>query len=108
MDDNILSLYAIGMTMREIVETLIEIYDADVSATVISKVTDSVIDKVIEWQSRPLEPVYPIVYLDCIAVKIRQDKQVINKAIYLALSVNIECQKELLGMWISENEGAKL
>lgn len=73
----------------------------------ISKVTDSVIEKVVEWQSRPLESVYPIVYLDCLVVKIRQDKQVINKAIYLALGVNLEGHKELLGMWISENEGAK-
>jgi transposase-like protein len=107
MDDKILSLYAKGMTTREIVETFKEMYGADVSATLISKVTDSVIEKVIEWQSRPLEPVYPIVYLDCLVVKIRQDKQVINKAVYLALGVNIEGHKELLGMWISENEGAK-
>ena len=61
----------------------------------------------IEWQSRPLEPIYPIVYLDCIVLKIRQDKQVINKAVYLALGVNVEGHKELLGMWLSENEGAK-
>ena len=64
-------------------------------------------DQVIEWQTRPLGQVYPIVYLDCIVVKIRQDKQVINKAVYLALGVNIEGHKELLGMWLSENEGAK-
>ena len=107
MDDKILSLYAKGMTTREIVETFKEMYDADISPTLISKVTDSVIEKVIEWQSRPLDPVYPIVYLDCIVVKIRQDKHVINKAVYLALGVNLEGHKELLGMWISENEGAK-
>jgi len=107
MDSKILSLYAKGMTTREIVATFKEMYDADVSATLISKVTDSVIEKVVEWQARPLEVVYPIVYLDCIVVKIRQDKQVINKAIYLALGVNLEGQKELLGMWLSENEGAK-
>ena len=107
MDDKILSLYAKGMTTREIVETFKEMYDADISPTLISKVTDSVIEKVIEWQSRPLDPVYPIVYLDCIVVKIRQDKHVINKAVYLALGVNLEGHKELLGMRISENEGAK-
>ena len=107
MDDKILSLYAKGMTTREIVATFKEMYDADVSPSLISKVTDSVIEHVIEWQSRPLDNVYPIVYLDCIVVKIRQDKQVINKAIYLALGVNIEGHKELLGMWLSENEGAK-
>ncbi|STX59307.1 transposase [Legionella israelensis] len=95
------------MTTREIVATFKEMYDADVSPTLISKVTDAVIERVIEWQSRPLEAVYPIVYLDCIVVKIRQDKQVINKSIYLALGVNLEGQKELLGMWLSENEGAK-
>lgn len=107
MDDKILSLYAKGMTTREIVATFKEMYDADISATLISKVTDSVIERVVEWQSRPLDAVYPIVYLDCIVVKIRQDKQVINKAIYLALGVNLEGHKELLGLWLSENEGAK-
>ena len=107
MDDKILSLYAKGMTTREIVATFKEMYGADVSPTLISKVTDAVIEQVIEWQSRPLDAVYPIVYLDCIVVKIRQDKQVINKAIYLALGVTMEGQKELLGLWLSENEGAK-
>ncbi|ENH2499031.1 Transposase (or an inactivated derivative) [Vibrio xiamenensis] len=107
MDDKILSLYAKGMTTREIVATFKEMYDADVSSTLVSKVTDAVLEQVIEWQSRPLDEVYPIVYLDCIVVKIRQDKQVINKSVYLALGVNMEGQKELLGMWLSENEGAK-
>jgi len=107
MDDKILSLYAKGMTTREIVATFKEMYDADVSPTLISKVTDSVIERVSEWQSRPLDAVYPIVYLDCIVIKIRQDKQVINKAIYLALGVTMEGHKDLLGMWLSENEGAK-
>ncbi|MBN1009233.1 IS256 family transposase, partial [Amphritea pacifica] len=107
MDDKILSLYAKGMTTREIVATFKEIYDADVSASLISKVTDAVLEQVVEWQSRPLDEVYPIVYLDCIVVKIRQDKQVINKAVYLALGVNLEGHKELLGLWLSENEGAK-
>jgi transposase-like protein len=107
MDDKILSLYAKGMSTRDIVATFKEIYGADVSPTLISKVTDAVIERVIEWQSRPLDAIYPIVYLDCIFVKIRQDKQVINKAVYLALGINLEGQKELLGMWFSENEGAK-
>jgi len=107
MDDKILSLYAKGMTTREIVATFKEMYDADVSASLISKVTDAVLEQVVEWQSRPLDEVYPIVYLDCIVVKIRQDKQVINKAVYLALGVNLEGHKELLGLWLSENEGAK-
>jgi len=107
MDDKILSLYAKGMTTREIVATFKEMYGADVSATLISKVTDAVIEQVVEWQSRPLDDVYPIVYLDCLVVKIRQDRRVINKAVYLALGVNMEGHKELLGMWLSENEGAK-
>jgi transposase-like protein len=107
MDDKILYLYSKGMTTRDIVATFKEMYDADVSPTLVSRVTNAVIEQVVEWQARPLDAVYPIVYLDCLVVKIRQDKQVINKAVYLALGVNIEGHKELLGMWISENEGAK-
>jgi len=107
MDDKILSLYAKGMSTREIVATFEEMYGAEISPTLISKVTDRVIEEVIEWQSRPLDAVYPVVYLDCLVVKIRQDKKVINKAVYLALAINMEGHKELLGMWLSENEGAK-
>jgi transposase-like protein len=107
MDDKILYLYSKGMTTRDIVATFKEMYDADVSPTLISRVTNAVIEQVVEWQARPLDAVYPIVYLDCLVIKIRQDKKVINKAVYLALGVNIEGHKELLGMWISENEGAK-
>jgi transposase-like protein len=107
MNDKILFLYAQGMTTREIVTTFKQLYDVEVSPTLISRVTDAVIEQVIEWQSRPLDPVYPIVYLDCIVLKIRQDKQVINKSVYLALGVNLEGHKELLGLWLSENEGAK-
>ena len=107
MNDKILWLYARGMTTREIVSTFQEMYGADVSAQLVSRVTDAVIEQVVEWQSRVLDSVYPIVYLDCIVVKIRQDKRVINKSIYLALGVNMEGHKELLGMWMSENEGAK-
>ncbi len=91
MDDKILSLYTEGMTTREIVATFKDMYDADVSPTLISKVTDSVLEQVIESQSRPLDEIYPIVYLDCIMVKVRQDKQVINKAVYLGLGVNRRC-----------------
>ena len=107
MDDKILFLYAQGQSTREIVDTFQELYGADISAGLVSKVTNAVIEQVVEWQSRPLDAVYPIVYLDCIVLKIRQDKQVINKSIYLALGVNLEGHKELLGMWLSENEGAK-
>lgn len=107
MDDKILFLYAQGMSTREIVGTFKEMYNADISPALISKVTNAVIEQVVEWQARPLDGIYPIVYLDCIVLKIRQDKQVISKAIYLALGVNLEGHKELLGLWISENEGAK-
>ena len=107
MDDKILSFYAKGMTTPEIVETFQEMYGAEVSPTLVSRVTDAVIAQVVEWQARPLDEVYAMVYLDGLVVKIRQDKRVINKAIYLALGVNMEGHKELLGLWISESEGAK-
>ncbi|MFB1449520.1 IS256 family transposase [Yersinia pestis] len=107
MDSQILSLYAKGMTTREIVATFKEMYDADVSPTLISKVTDAVKEQVTEWQNRPLDALYPIVYLDCIVVKVRHNGSVINKAVFLALGINTEGQKELLGMWLAENEGAK-
>ncbi len=107
MDNQILSLYAKGMTTREIVLTFKEMYDADVSPTLISQVTDAVKEQVAEWQNRPLDALYPIVYLDCIVVKVRQGGTVINKAVFLALGINTEVQKELLGMWLAENEGAK-
>jgi transposase-like protein len=106
-DDQILALYAKGMSTRDIVATFKEMYDADVSPGLISKVTDAVMDQVLEWQSRPLDDLYPIVYLDCIVLKVRQDKRVINKALYLALGINPEGQKELLGLWLAETEGAK-
>lgn len=107
MDDQILALYAKGLSTRDIVEAFKEMYDADVSATLVSKVTERVLDQVIEWQSRPLDGVYPIVYLDCIVLKIRQNKRVINKSLYLALGINMDGHKELLGLWMAETEGAK-
>ncbi len=107
MDSQILSLYAKGMTTREIVATFKGMYDADVSPTLISKVTDAVKEQVTEWQNRQLDALYPIVYMDCIVVKVRQNGSVINKAVFLALGINTEGQKELLGMWLAENEGAK-
>ena len=106
-DDKILSLYARGMSVSDIQSQLHEMYGVNVSTSLISTVTDAVMSEVKAWQSRPLEKVYPILYLDCIVVKVREDKRIINKSVYLALAVNIEGQKELLGMWISQNEGAK-
>lgn len=106
-DDQILCLYAKGMTTRQIVDTFKEMYGAEVSAALVSKVTEAVLDQVEEWQSRPLDPLYPVVYLDCVVVKIRQNRRVINKAVYVALGIDLEGHKQLLGLWISENEGAK-
>lgn len=107
MDDQILTLYAKGLSTREIVETFKEMYDADVSPTLVSRVTDKVLEQITEWQSRPLDAIYPIVYLDCIVIKIRDNMRVINKSIYLALGVNMDGKKDLLGLWMSDNEGAK-
>jgi len=106
-DDQIIALYSKGMSTRDIVAAFKEMYDAEVSASLVSKVTDSVIERVIEWQNRPLDDLYPIVYMDCIRVKVRQDKRVINKAVYIALGINLNGEKEVLGLWIQENEGAK-
>lgn len=106
-DEKILACYARGMSTRDIADTFEEMFDAKVSHSIISKVTDSVNEQVELWQNRSLDDIYPIVYLDCIQVKIHHEKRVINKSIYLALGVNLEGHKELLGMWLSENEGAK-
>ncbi len=106
-DKRILSLYARGMSVRDIQSEIKEDYDVDVSPELISSVTEEVMEEVIEWQNRPLEAIYPILFLDCIVVKCRQDKAVINKSVFLALAVNMEGKKELLGMYIAQNEGAK-
>lgn len=107
IDDKIIPLYAKGMSTREIARTLEDLYGAEVSPSLISKVTEAVMDEVIAWQARPLDSVYPIVYLDGLSVKIRHNKQVTNKTIHLALGLNTAGEKELLGLWIAENEGAK-
>ena len=106
-DKKIIALYAKGQTTRDIADSLKEMYDVDVSHSLISQVTESVIEEVEQWQNRPLDSVYPVIYLDCIVIKVHQDKRVIKKSIYLALGINKEGIKELLGLWISENEGAK-
>jgi len=106
-DDKIIAMYARGMSTRDIQAQLQELYGVDVSPTLISNVTDAVLDEVKTWQSRPLDKVYPIIYLDAIVVKIRADKQIVNKAIHLALGINMDGEKELLGMWCNTTEGAK-
>ena len=107
IDDKIIPLYAKGLSTRQIAETIEDLYGAEVSASLISKVTEAVIDEVIAWQARPLDGCYPIVYLDGLSIKVRHNKQVTNKTIYLALGLNVAGEKELLGLWIAESEGAK-
>ncbi len=106
-DEKVVSLYARGMTTREIQGHLLELYDVEVSPTLISNVTDAVMEDVREWQNRPLDAVYPIIYLDAIHLKLRSSGRVQTRAVYLALGVNLEGNKELLGLWIGESEGAK-
>ena len=106
-DDKILSLYARGMTVREIQGHIEEIYQTEVSPDLISTVTDEVMNEVETWQTRPLDAVYPILYLDAIILKVRDNGQVKNKALYLAVGITMNGDKEVLGMWMSLNEGAK-
>jgi putative transposase len=106
-DDKILSMYARGMTTRDIQGHLEEIYGVAVSPTLISNVTEAVMEEVRAWQSRPLDALYPIVYLDALMVKMRENGLVQNRAVYVALGVTREGQKEVLGLWSSANEGAK-
>jgi putative transposase len=106
-DEKIIALYARGMTTRDIQAQLQELYGVEVSAALISNVTEAVMDEVRQWQARPLEAVYPIMYLDCLVVKVRENQRVVNKSVYLALGVNLSGYKELLGMWLAQNEGAK-
>jgi putative transposase len=106
-DDKIISMYARGMTTRDIQGHLEEIYGVEVSPTLISQVTEAVTEEIKLWQSRPLDEVYPIIYLDAVRIKVRHNGQVINKAVYLAIAVTMEGVKEVLGMWAAETEGAK-
>ena len=106
-DERIISLYARGMTVREIQGHLQELYGVEVSPDLISRVTDAVIEEVREWQNRPLDPLYPIVFFDALRVKIRDEGLVRNKAVYVALALTAEGDKEVLGLWIEQTEGAK-
>jgi len=107
MEDKILTLYAKGMTTRDIEHALKDLYGVEISHTVISQVTESVMDEVRAWQNRPLESVYPILWLDGLTVKIHHGKQVSNKSAHVVLGVNLRGEKEVLGLWIAETEGAK-
>lgn len=106
-DEKIISMYARGMSTREITGHLRELYGIEVSADLISAVTDAVLDEVAAWQTRPLEAVYPLVFLDALRVKIRDESLVRNKAIHIAIGVRVDGTKEVLGLWIEQNEGAK-
>jgi len=106
-DEKIISMYARGMSTREIVGHLHDLYGIDVSPDLISTVTDAVLDEVAAWQQRPLDPVYPLVFFDALRVKIRDEGMVCNKAIHIALGVRADGRKEVLGLWLEQNEGAK-
>jgi len=106
-DDKILSMYARGMSTREIQGHLQEIYKVEVSPALISQVTEEVMEEVKAWQSRPLDPLYPIVYLDALYVKMRHEGRVENRAVHVAIGVSMEGRKEVLGLWTNANEGAK-
>ncbi len=106
-DDRIISLYSRGLSTRDIQAHFKEVYGVDVSAGFISQVTNAVMDDVKRWQQRPLDAFYPIVYLDCIVVKSQDGGAVTNKSVYLALGINGQGEKELLGLWIAKTEGAK-
>lgn len=107
LDQKILSLYAKGMSLSDIKMQLYELYETEISESLISKITDGVMDEVRAWQNRPLESVYPVIFFDCLVVKVRHDKRIINKSVYVALGLDSSGKKDILGLWISENEGAK-
>ena len=106
-DNKIISMYARGMTTREIQGHLRELYGIDVSPDLISAVTDAVLEEVSEWQNRPLEVLYPLIFFDAIRIKVRDEGTVRNKAVYVALGVRADGTKEILGLWIEQSEGAK-
>lgn len=106
LENRVMAMYSKGMTTRDIEDHLRDIYGVEASASMISRITDKVMPAVTEWQSRPLDAVYPIVFLDGIIFKVRKDARVINKCMYSVLGINMEGRKELLGIWLSENESA--
>jgi transposase-like protein len=107
VEEKIVSMYAKGMTTRDIKSHMNDIYSVDISAEMVSNITDKVLPLVKEWETRPLEKIYPIVFLDAIHYKVRDSGKIVSKAAYNILGINLEGKKELLGIWIGENEGAK-
>ena len=106
LEDQIIGLYAKGMSTRDIEDHMQDLYGIDVSPAMVNKITDKLMPLIIEWQARPLDPIYPIVFLDAIHFKVRQENKIINKAAYSVLGINVHGQKEILGIWIGENESA--
>jgi len=106
IEQKILAMYSKGMSQRDIEDSVREIYGAEVSQSLVSKITDKILPEVNEWQNRPLESIYPIVYFDGVVFKSRKDNQIINKCVYTVMGVDMEGRKDILGCWISENEGA--
>ena len=106
-DEKIISMYARGMSVREIAGHVRELYGVEVSPDLISAVTDAVLDELAAWQARPLEAVYPLIFFDALRVKIRDEGTVRNKAVHIALGVRVDGTKEVLGLWLEQNEGAK-
>jgi putative transposase len=106
IEQKILAMYSKGMSQRDIEDSIREIYGAEVSQTLVSKITDKILPEVNEWQNRPLESIYPIVYFDGIVFKSRKDNQIINKCVYSVVGIDMDGQKDILGCWIGENEGA--
>ncbi len=107
LDEKILSLYALGMSVRDISEHLQGLYSVELGRDTISRVTDAVLEDIAAWRARPLDAVYPIVYFDALMVKVTEDRSVRNRACYLAVGVSMEGQREILGLWWQETEGAK-
>jgi len=107
MEEKILSLYAAGMSQRDIAEQIKKLYDVEISAELVSKISDKIIPQLNEWQNRPLESVYPFVFMDAIHYKIRENHQIVTKAAYVVLGVTLEGYKEILGIWVGGNESSK-
>lgn len=107
LDQQVIALYSKGMTTREITSTIKEMYDVEISPSLVSHITESVIEDIRQWQNRPLDGLYPIVFMDGIVVKVRDGQRILSKSIHVVLGINLQGKKELLGLWITENEGAK-
>lgn len=107
MEEKILSLYAAGMSIRDVAEQIKNLYDVEISPELVSKISEKIMPQLTEWQNRPLEPVYPFIFMDAIHYKIRENHQIVTKAAYVVLGINLDGYKEILGIWIGENESSK-